>query len=90
MEGMREYVRIHLMNGKPVMSLISLKKMEETLPPHQFMRVHRSYLVNLNQITMVERSRILFGKDVRIPVSDQYKEAFQRFIKKNFIHGLGK
>jgi two-component system LytT family response regulator len=84
-ESMREYVRIHLVNEKPIMSLMSLKKLEEKLPSDQFMRVHRSYIVNLSRITTIERSRIIFDKDVRIPVSDQYKEAFQAYIDKNFI-----
>jgi len=84
-EGMREYVRIHTINEKPVMSLMSLKKLEESLPAEKFMRVHRSYIVNLERITTIERSRIIFDKDIRIPVSEQYKAAFQAYIDKNFI-----
>ena len=84
-EGMREYVRIHTTDGKPVMTLLSLKALEEKLPPHQFMRVHRSYIVNLNRITIIERNRIVFDKDVYIPIGDQFKEAFQQFVEKNFL-----
>ena len=82
---MREYVRIHLVNEKPVMTLTSMKKMEETLPEQDFMRVHRSYIVNLNKITTIERNRIIFDDKYRIPVSEQYKERFQEYLNNNFL-----
>jgi two-component system, LytTR family, response regulator LytT len=84
-EGMREYVRIHTLNAKPVMTLMSMKSLEERLPVDLFMRVHRSFIVNLSQVTIVERNRIVFDKDVYIPVSDQYKDQFQQFIDKHFM-----
>lgn len=84
-EGMREYLRIHLQSEKPVMALMSLKKMEEFLPDTSFMRVHRSFIVNLKKITTIERNRIVFDKDVYIPVSEQYKAAFQIYLDKNFL-----
>lgn len=84
-EGKGEYVRIHLVNQKPVMSLISLTKVENHLPGEKFMRVHRSYVVNLNRITTIDRSRIVFDNKDYIPVSDQYKNKFQDYVNKNFI-----
>ncbi len=84
-EGMREYVRIHLVNQKPIMSLVSMKKMEENLSSDNFMRVHRSYIVNLDKITTVERNRIIFDEKVYIPVSEQYKPKFQEYLDKNFL-----
>ncbi|MGB5428724.1 LytR/AlgR family response regulator transcription factor [Eudoraea sp.] len=84
-EGMREYVRIHLDNEKPVMALMSMKKMEEYLPKTNFMRVHRSYIVNLDKITTVERNRIVFDEKVYIPVSEQYKPKFQKYLDDNFL-----
>ncbi|HKJ43531.1 MAG TPA: LytTR family DNA-binding domain-containing protein [Sunxiuqinia sp.] len=84
-EGMREYVRFHLVNEKPLMSLLSMKSVEEKLPADQFMRVHRSYIVNLRQVSVVERNRIIFDGLVRIPVSDQYKEKFQQYLDRNFL-----
>jgi two-component system, LytTR family, response regulator len=83
-EGLREYVKIHQKGEKPILSLISLKALEEKLPNNRYMRVHRSFIVNLEKITTVERSRVVFG-DVYIPVSDQYKDRFQEFLNKNFI-----
>lgn len=84
-EGMREYVRIHIENQKPVMALMSMKKMEAFLPDQRFMRVHRSYIVNLGKVNTIERYRILFEPNIRIPVSEQYKAAFQEYLDKNFL-----
>jgi two-component system LytT family response regulator len=84
-EGMREYVRFHLLNQKPIMSLMSMKNLEAILPESGFMRVHRSYIVNLEKITVIERSRIIFDRDVYIPVSEQYKAKFQEYIDNNFL-----
>jgi DNA-binding LytR/AlgR family response regulator len=84
-ESMHEYVRIHLVNDKPVMTLVSLKAVEELLPSEQFLRVHRSFIVNTARIKVVERNRIVFDNSIYIPVSDQYKTKFQEFINKNFL-----
>ena len=84
-EGMREYVRIHLTNEKPVMALMSMKKMEEFLPNAKFMRVHRSVIVSLGKITTIERNRIVFDEKTYIPVSEQYKEKFQQYLNDNFL-----
>ena len=81
-EGMSEYVRIFVEGeNKPVITLASLQKMEERLPAH-FMRVHRSYIVNLRKITEISRLRIIFDKNTYIPVGDNYKERFTEFISK--------
>ena len=85
-EGMREYVRIHLSNGKSLMPLISLRVLEEQLPSGKFMRVHRSYIVNLEKINAIDHSRIVFDGKVYIPVSEQYKKFFNRFLNS---HSLG-
>jgi two-component system, LytTR family, response regulator LytT len=85
-EGMREYVRIHLVSGKSVMPLISLRVLEEQLPSKIFMRVHRSYIVNLKKITTIDHSRIVYDSKVYVPVSEPYKEFFQKFLNS---HSLG-
>ena len=84
-EGMREYVKIHLINDKPVITLLSLKAIEEKLPADKFMRVHRSYIVNLDRIKIIERDRIIFDGIIYIPVSDQYKNKFHEYLEKNFL-----
>lgn len=84
-EGLKDYVKVFTQNNpKPVLSLISLKALESKLPSEKFMRIHRSFIVNLERIEVIERSRIVFGK-AYIPVSDQYKNKFQEFLDKNFI-----
>ena len=84
-EGLKDYVKVFLKNeSKPIMSLSSLKALEAKLPEDKFMRVHRSFIVNLEKIDTIERSRIVFGK-VYIPVSEQYKEVFNNFVKNNFL-----
>lgn len=81
-EGMSEYVRIYMEGEeKPVMTLTSLQKMEERLPSC-FMRVHRSYIVNLKKITEISRLRIIFDKNTYIPVGENYKEKFTEYISK--------
>jgi DNA-binding LytR/AlgR family response regulator len=84
-EGMSEYIKIHLCNSTPLMTLLSMKSIEEKLPSDRFMRVHRSYIVNLSKISMIERNRIIFDGKVYIPVSDHYKSLFQSYIDKNFL-----
>jgi two-component system LytT family response regulator len=83
-EGMNEYIRIHLINAKSMMTLLSMKAIEELLPSDRFMRVHRSYIVSLDKISVIERNRIIFDEKVYIPVSEQYKSKFQNYIDSNF------
>ncbi len=84
-EGLKEYVKVYVTNSeKPVLSLTSLKNLESRLPAGRFMRVHRSFIVNLEKIDTIDRSRIVFGKKY-IPVGDQYKDRFQEFLDRNFL-----
>ena len=84
-EGLKDYVKIFLIGEKkPVLSLSTMKALEARLPGDRFMRVHRSYIVNLDTVKVIERNRIVYG-EVRIPVTDQYKEKFQKFLDGNFI-----
>lgn len=79
-EGLKDYVKIYIEGQpKPVISLMTMKAMEEMLPAEKFMRVHRSFIVNKEQIKVVDRGRIVFGKEY-IPVGDNYKQVFQLFL----------
>ena len=79
-EGLKDYVKIYEEdNPKPILSLMSLKVMEDLLPASQFMRVHRSYIVRKDKIRIIDRGRIVFGK-AYIPISDSYKPAFQEYL----------
>jgi DNA-binding LytR/AlgR family response regulator len=84
-EGLKDYVKVFTQNSsRPVLSLTTMKLLESKLPESKFMRVHRSFIVNLERIDTIERSRIVFGKTF-IPVSDQYKDKFQEYLDKNFL-----
>ncbi|MBR3013977.1 MAG: response regulator transcription factor [Bacteroidaceae bacterium] len=79
-EGLKDYIKIYEEGqDKPLLSLMSMKAMEEMLPASRFMRVHRSYIVQKSKIRVVEHNRIIFGKTY-IPVGDSYKEEFQTFL----------
>ncbi|NVN94141.1 MAG: response regulator transcription factor [Bacteroidetes bacterium] len=84
-ESQHEYIKIHLVNTSPVMTQLSLKSIEEQLPSERFMRIHRSFIINLAKISVIERNRIVFDNKVYIPISDQYKEKFQNYIDGSFI-----
>lgn len=84
-EGLKDYIKVFLENErKPILSLNSLKTLDAKLPNSKFMRVHRSFIVNLEKIIVIERGRIVFGQ-VYIPVSEQKKEAFQNYLKNHFL-----
>ena len=79
-EGLKDYIKIYTEDApKPILSLMSMKSMEELLPPTRFMRVHRSFIVQKDKIRIIDRGRIVFDKTY-IPVSDSYKQAFQAFL----------
>ena len=84
-ESANEYININLTNNEVITTLIRLKAMEEQLPKEKFMRVHRSFIVNLDQVKVIERNRIIFDKKVFIPIGDQYKDSFQAFVDKTFL-----
>lgn len=84
-EGLKDYVKVYTVNApRPVMSLTSLKILETKLPADKFMRIHRSFIVNLGKIDTIERSRIVFGRNY-IPVGEQYKARFQEYLNRNFL-----
>jgi two-component system, LytTR family, response regulator LytT len=81
-EGLKDYVKVHLQNNpKPLLSLTSLKTLEEKLPAKHFMRVHRSFIVSLGKIGAVTKNSIQIG-NVNIPVSEQHKDAFNLFLSR--------
>ena len=84
-EGMSEYLKIHLEGQKPVITLLSMKKMEDYLPPQQFMRIHRSYIVNLQKIMEVNKNRVILDADTNLPVGDLYKDTFNDYVAQNFL-----
>ena len=85
-ESMSEYVRIFVDGmAKPIVTLVSMKKIEDYLTSPVFMRVHRSYIVNLNKVVEVSRMRIVYDGDVFVPIGDMYKDKFFEYIDSRFI-----
>ena len=84
-EGLKDYAKIYINSQeKPVMTLMSMKLLEEKLPADKFHRVHRSFIVQLDKIKVIERNHIVFGKTF-IPVSEKYKDKFLEFINTRFF-----
>ena len=85
-EGMSEYLRIHIEGvQRPLIVLLSMKKMEERLPSAFFMRVHRSYIINLRKIQEVNKNRVIMDADTYIPIGDLYRETFNDYLNKKFL-----
>ena len=81
-EGLKDYVKVWLQGvDKPILSLTSLKSLEEKLPAKRFMRIHRSFIIALDKISSISRGSVSIGK-INIAVGEQYKEAFNVFISK--------
>ena len=83
-EGLKDYVRFYLKNGEKVMSLMSMKKLEEYLPKPEFQRTHRSYIVHMSEVPLIDRFRIVFD-DVYIPISENYKEEVQQYFDQHTL-----
>ncbi len=85
-ESMSEYLKIYLVDEpKPLIVLLSMKKLEERLPVSTFMRVHRSYIINLKLIQEVNKNRIILDRDTYIPIGDNYREAFNNYLSTKFL-----
>lgn len=84
-EGLKDYIKIYTRNSsRPILSLISMKAMEERLPSEKFIRVHRSFIVQKAEISVINRGRIIFN-DVSIPISESYKQEWADFLNERTI-----
>jgi DNA-binding LytR/AlgR family response regulator len=83
-EGLKDYVRIFLADGQKIMSLMSMKKLEDYLPRPEFLRTHRSYIVHMSKAQSIDRFRIVFGQEF-IPISDSYKEEVQEYFDQHTL-----
>lgn len=84
-EAMSEYLKVWIEGeAKPIITLLSMKKMEERLPAN-FMRIHRSYIINLDMIQEVNKNRVIMDANTYLPIGDLYKEAFQTYLDKKFL-----
>jgi DNA-binding LytR/AlgR family response regulator len=84
-EGMSEYLKVWIEGeSKPIITLLSMKKMEERLPDY-FMRIHRSYIINLTKIQEVNKNRVIMGTDTYLPIGDLYKDTFQTYLNTKYL-----
>ncbi len=85
-EAMSEYLRISVEGrDNPVIVLLSMKRIEEHLPSGKFMRIHRSFIINLDRIIEVKKNHVIMGGDVSLPIGDNYKEAFNNYLNKKIL-----
>ena len=85
-EAMSEYLRIACeWRDKPVIVLLSMKKIEEHLPSSHFMRIHRSYIINLNKISEVKKNHVILDGGTSLPIGDNYKDIFMNYLNKKFL-----
>ena len=78
-EGLKDYLKIHLGESKPLVIRMSMKSIEEKLPPGKFFRIHKSYIIAISQITTIRRNSVFLG-ELELPLSDLYKEDLMREI----------
>ena len=85
-EAMSEYLKIMCNDRpKPVIVLLSMKKIEEFLPSSKFMRIHRSFIINLNKISEVKKNHVVLDGDNSLPIGDNYKDAFMNYLNKKIL-----
>lgn len=86
-EGMSEYLRIFIDGEqKPLIVLFGMKKMEERLPAGVFMRIHKSFIINLTKIKEVNKSRVVMQDDVYLPIGDSYRQTFNGYLENKFLN----
>jgi DNA-binding LytR/AlgR family response regulator len=82
-EGMKDYVKIFLTDIKrPVVPKLSLKAMEEMLSGEQFMRIHKSYIVNINKITTLQKHQMFVANQYLLPLGEKYKDNYKFLLMK--------
>ncbi|MBQ9556887.1 MAG: response regulator transcription factor [Muribaculaceae bacterium] len=85
-EAMSEYLKISCDDkDRPVIVLLSMKRIEEHLPSDKFMRIHRSFIINLNQIVEVKKNHVILEGDVSLPIGDNYKDTFMNYLNKKLL-----
>lgn len=82
LESVGEYVRLHLTNGSTITTLFRLKNMESLLPEKKFMRIHRSYIINLSHLTSFTRGKVYLSCGDDLPVGANYRETFKEYVER--------
>ena len=72
LEGLEDYIKIHLAHERPLLTLMTIKAMLEKLPPEKFKRIHRSYIVAIDKIKTITGKKVILANGKELPVSDSY------------------
>ena len=81
---MSEYIKVYLEGQKPIVVLLALKRMEDRMPSY-FMRIHRSYIINLKKIQEVNKNRGIMDQNTYLPIGENYKNALTEYISDRFL-----
>ena len=84
-ESQSEYLKVHLKGGTPLMVLMSIKRIAELLPHDKFVRIHRSYVVNMASVKEIARLRVLMESDASLPIGESYKDDVQKYINERLV-----
>ena len=80
-ESMGSYLRFHLVGQqRPIMALLAMKRIEDRLPADSFLRIHRSFFVNLRSIREISRNQVLLDDETTIPIGDLYRDALNNYL----------
>ena len=85
-EGMSEYLRFHFAGGRqPLVTLLNMKDLAERLPAASFMRIHRSYIINLEKVKEVNKNRVVLDDNTELPIGDLYRAAFTAWLSSHSL-----
>jgi len=86
-EGQKDYVKFYL-DCEPfvINSLLNMKDLAGSLPSSRFLRIHRSYIVNIDKITTIDRNRLVFGNQY-LPISESFKDEYNEFLNSHLVKG---
>lgn len=84
-ESQSEYLKLHMASGPSLMVLMSIKRMAELLPVDSFVRIHRSYIVNMRHVMDIARMRVRIDADTILPIGESYKDDALRFVNARLV-----
>jgi len=79
-QGLKDYLKLHLLNNSPVLTLMSFNQILEKLPESRFLRIHRSYIINIDRINSIQKNKVIIDND-RIPIGESYKASVYKRLK---------
>lgn len=80
-ESLEDYIKIHIAGAKPVLTLLSMKKVLEKLPAEKFQRIHRSYIVAVSRVKAIQNRKVQLSSAVELPISDSYVQFINNWKK---------